>query len=450
MSKTILDPAAQIPVIEEVDVCVVGGSCTGVFAAIRAARAGARVAIIEKNNCFGGVATNGLVCVWHSELCTEHRQRIWSGLTAEVIERLQQRDAVDIREPNPDTRFILNTEELKIELDLLIREHQITPYLHTYYARPVIDDGRITAVVLQNKDGRSAIRAQVFIDASGDGDLAAHLDVPFTVDSHLQPPTTCAKIRGLEGLPMRQIYNEHRDEFEVPKDAGWSTTFPGSGDMRLHAETHVFGANTADARQWTDAEMEGRRHVRAMMDMIRKYYPERREQLALIDLSASIGVRETRRCRAHYQLTETDVLEGVSFDDAISFGSYRVDVHFPDGGGYEFKYLDGSSIISGQGGRSHSRWRPERDINPTFYQIPYRCMTTSACPNLVMAGRMIDADKGAYGAIRVMVNMNQTGEAAGEAAIVMLRDTCPSWQVAGTELRQRLVAGGSVMPVVGK
>ena len=192
---------------------------------MRAARRGLRVAIVEKQNSFGGVATNGMVCIWHSELCTEHQQTIWSGLTAEVIERLKKRGAVDVRDPNPDTRFILNTEELKIELDELIHEHRITPFLHTWYARPVVKDGHIDAVIIQNKDGRGAIRAQVFIDASGDGDLAHHLDVPFTVRSDLQAPTTCAKIRGLEGINMRTFYNEHRDEFAVPKDAGWSTAF---------------------------------------------------------------------------------------------------------------------------------------------------------------------------------------------------------------------------------
>ena len=89
----------------------------------------------------------------------------------------------------------------------------------------------------------------------------------------------------------------------------------------------MFGTNTADARQWTDAEMESRRYTRAMMDMVRKYVPERREGLGLLALSSSIGVRESRRCRGMYQLTEMDVLEGVRFDDAIANGTYRVDVH---------------------------------------------------------------------------------------------------------------------------
>ena len=441
----VIDPACSIPVIEDVDVCVVGGSCTGVFAAVRAARAGARVAIIEKQNCFGGVATSGMVCIWHSDQCTEYRERIWAGLTWEVVDRLMRRDAVDVKERNPDARYILNTEELKIELDALVAEHNIVPFLHTYYARPLVNNGRIEAVVLQNKDGRSAIRAKVVIDASGDGDVAAHLDVPFTVSPELQPPTTCAKIRGLDGINMREFYNQHRDEFDVPKDAGWSTRFPGAGDARLHAETHVFGANTADARQWTEAEMEGRRHVRAMMDMVRRHMPERRDEIGLLALSSSIGVRETRRCRAVYQLTEHDVLEGVRFHDAIANGSYRVDVHYPEGGGYLFKYLDGTTRSYTESGREYGRWRPERAVDPTFYQIPYRSMISDRCENLIMAGRMIDADQAAYGAIRVMVNMNQTGEAAGEAAVLAIKDDCATGSIDTDQLRQRLSSGGSIV-----
>ena len=88
------------------------------------------------------------------------------------------------------------------------------------------------AVLIANKDGRSAIQATTYVDATGDGDLAAHVDVPFTISDTLQPPTTCAKIRGLEGLKMSELYNKHREEFDVPKDAGWSCNIPSGGDVR--------------------------------------------------------------------------------------------------------------------------------------------------------------------------------------------------------------------------
>lgn len=386
-----------------------------------------------------------MVCIWHSELDCDYNEQIIGGLSLEVIARLKEKDAVLVKEQNPDIRFQLNTEELKIELDLLITEHEITPYLHTFYARPLEKDNAIEAVIIENKDGRSAIRAKTYIDASGDGDLAAHLHVPFSVDAHLQPPTTCAKIRGLQGINMREFYNKYRNEFNVPKDAGWSTEIPSGSDVQLHAETHVFGANTADATQWTMAEMEGRRHVRAMMDMVRTHMPERQQHLGLLALSSSIGVRETRRCRALYHLTEMDVLEGVRFPDAIANGTYRIDVHYPEGGGYEFKYLDGRKVSRTAEGKIEGRWRPERDVNPLFYQIPYRTMVTEQCDNLIMAGRMIDADKAAFGGIRVMINMNQTGEAAGVAAVIAGEQQVATRDVDICDLRKRLREGGSII-----
>ena len=157
----------------------------------------------------------------------------------------------------------------------------------------------------------------------------------------------------------------------------------------------------------------------------------------------ALGSGETRRCRGLYQLTEMDVLEGRHFDDAIAYGSYRVDVHYPEGGGYLFKYLDGSTTANTSSGKVFGRWREERDHNPTFYQIPFRSMITKQCDNLIMAGRMIDADTAAFGAIRVMVNMNQTGEAAGEAAALMIQHNYGVEQVAAAQLRARMQDGGS-------
>ncbi|MCH8540698.1 MAG: FAD-dependent oxidoreductase [Opitutales bacterium] len=444
--KTIQEPSRDLPIICEVDVCVLGGSCTGVFAAVRAARRGLRVAIVEKSNRFGGVATNGLVCIWHNDLDDQYEKQIIAGLSLETVDRLKKRDAVLVRDKNPNARYVLNTEELTIELDGLIREHKVEPWLHTFYCRAIMgEDNNIDAVLVENKNGRGAIRAQIFIDATGDGDLAKDCEYPFSVRKDLQPPTTCAKIAGLEGIDMRSFYNEHREEFDVPKDAGWNCTIPNGGLVRLFAETHVFGANVADAREWTSAEMEGRRHIRAMMDMVRKHLPERKKDLCLLDLCSSIGTRETRRFRAAYQLTEKDLLYGKRFDDAIANGTYRVDIHYPEGGGHIFRYLDGREVSIRHDERVWSRWRPEGEETAPFYQIPYRTMVRGECPNLIMAGRMIDADPGAYGAIRVMITMNQTGEAAGEAAALICANPTPAAEVDSKKLRQALSEGGSIM-----
>jgi hypothetical protein len=212
----------------------------------------------------------------------------------------------------------------------------------------------------------------------------------------------------------------------------------------MFAQTHVFGADCSDATQLTQAEMEGRRQVRAIMDMTRKYGPQKND-IGLAALASYIGIRETRRFEAEYRLTEDDVLSGRSFDDSIAQGTYRVDVHYPDGGGFMFKYLDGTTMDCRAGTQTRGRWRDPIDKDPTYYQIPYRALVHRNLHNAIMAGRMISADKGAFGAIRVMVNLNQTGEAAGTAAHLALKHGCPVCDVKAPELRSVLNAEGSCL-----
>jgi len=150
--------------------------------------------------------------------------------------------------------------------------------------------------------------------------------------------------------------------------------------------------------------------------------------------------------RAHHTLTGEEVLTGHRFPDAIANGSYRVDVHHQDKPGLTFRYLDGRESYVAPGQPSvEGRWRGDLPENPTFYQIPYRTIVPQGYPNLLMAGRMIDADPEAHAAIRVMVNMNQTGEAAGVAAYLALTRS-ESVQTLDPQLvRQTLAAGGSVI-----
>lgn len=126
-------------------------------------------------------------------------------------------------------------------------------------------------------------------------------------------------------------------------------------------------------------------------------------------------------------------------------GSYRVDVHNTEEGGYVFRYLDGREEVIDSDGRCHGRWRDETDQDPTFYQIPYRTMVTHDVSNLIMAGRMISADVGAFGAIRVMVNMNQVGEAAGVAAALADRKGTSVSEIDSAVLRKTLADGGSIV-----
>jgi hypothetical protein len=378
---------------------------------------GATVALVEKQNAFGGVATSGLVNVWHKLHDNPGKTQVIGGLTQRVIERLRVIGAVVDR---GRVGFLLNTEELKIELDRLVVENKITPYLHTFYAAAHMEEGRINAVFIENKNGRQAIRAKVFVDATGDGDLAKDAGLPFQIRQGLQPPSACADISGLPP-DFFKLINLHREEFGLTPDHGWGEKIPGSPDVTMCAFTHVFGTVASDAAQLTAAEIEGRRQIRAYMDIARKYGGKDNKP-CLLDLCSSIGIRETRTFQANFTLTEADVLTCKRFPDAIANGTYPVDVHDPDTGEFKFK-------------------APKGD----FYQIPLSVMVSDKARNIVLAGRMISTDRSAFGAIRVMVNLNQVGEAAGITAALAAAARKPVSEVDAASVRKHLSALGAAV-----
>lgn len=442
----ITEPAREIPVVGAFDLVVLGGSCTGVFAAIRAARLGLSVALVEKMGCFGGVATLSLVNVWHSPLDEAVKRRIFSGLTQETIDRLKRRGTVKETLENPSVAWRFNSGEMQMELDEMIMEHGITPWLHSAFVAPIVENGNLTAVAIENKNGREAIRGRFFIDATGDGDLCQRLGLETYLAERRQPSTTCASFSGwesLDGVDWQQLTRDHGDAFGLPQGFAWGGNVPGSNVFML-AGTRVY-ENCSDAGGFTQAEMEGRRQVRAIHDILRRYAPD--SPVTLQSLPARIGIRETRHVRCLHQVTGDEVLYGKAFDDAIAYGSYRVDIHHDDKPGLTFRYLDGREVYARPGHpRVEGRWRPESDANATYYQIPYRCLVPQGpFGNLLAAGRFIDADTVAHGAIRVMVNMNQTGEAAGVAAYLALSGERSAQDVDPAELRGLLAEGGSIM-----
>lgn len=434
----------SIPVINDVDICVLGGSCTGVFAAVRAARLGASVAIVEKQNAFGGVATNAFVNIWHSLKNTEYDRDIIAGLTAEVIDRLSMRDAVVKTSNDPSAGFKFNSQELKVELDELVLESEITPYLHTLFSEPYIDEnGNLSGIIVDNKSGRGIIKAKYFIDATGDGDLCYRLGLETYTSDLLQPPTTCAHFEGGIGNDFFELLREHREEFNIPEGFVWGNTLPSTSTYMM-AGTRVYGANCAIADDLTKAEIEGRRQIRAIMDMMRKYRPD--NKLKLVGLPSQIGIRETRHIKCLYQVSDEDASLGIRFDDAIANGSYRLDVHHQDKPGLTFYYLDGTEVYARPGyPYEEKRWREETKTNPTFYQVPLRSITPPKYDNLMIAGRILDASLMAFSGIRVMVNMNQLGEAAGVTSFLALNQNKSVRDVDFKTVRKELKKGGSII-----
>ncbi len=441
----IVEPQRQIPVIWEGDLCVAGGSATGVFAAVRAARLGLKVMLIERQNCFGGVATSGLVNVWHTFRDTERKKQIIAGLSAEVARRLEPFRAgyVDWADS-----YCFNPQELKVELDKLMDESGAEYLLHTWYAGLQTKDDRITAVLVENKDGRGAIKADFFIDATGDGDLARDLGIESYTHENVQPPSACFLLQGdMEGLDVQDMIRKYGTEFCLEEDWGWHNDVPRCPQVSMRADTHVFGLRCDRAEDLTKAEVEGRRKIRAVVDMLNKYG---KKGVAYNNLASCsyIGIRESVHYKTVYQANENDLLQGLRYEDAILNGTYGVDVHHANRG-ITFRFFDGTYRVENADGTvRRGNWRKEKGIAPdapvpTYYQLPFRCLVQAKWQNFIAAGRMLNADTGAFGALRVMVNLNQIGEAAGVAAYLALHHNEAVQELSGTEVARTLSKGGS-------
>ena len=447
------EPAKDVPVVHRCDICVVGGGSAGVFAAVRAARLGASVALIENNGFFGGVATAAKVNVWHSIHDTSGKKQIIGGLTVEIVERLKKRNAVNIYSANQSKHAVFNTFEMILELDEVVREQKrIRPFLHARFVRAIGTDGRMTHAVIEDKSGRRAIEAKFFIDTTGDGDVIAQMGLPFRKNDDLQPPTVCVFLSGLDdvkkenpGFRLGDAVYDQKYANALQRGFLWTAESVNVPGTHMVAGTRVNNADCSDADQLTHAEMEGRRQARAMRDIVHDNF-KGGERVAVTGLSSYIGIRETRHADCLVRLLQREVLEGVRFPDAVANGSYRVDVHHSNKPGLTFRYLDGTEVYTVPGKASvKSRWREPREKDPTFYQIPYRCLVPKGAKNVLVAGRLLDADRAAYGAARVMVNGNQTGEAVGTAGYLALRDGVDAGEVDYRKLRRTLADGGSVI-----
>jgi 2-polyprenyl-6-methoxyphenol hydroxylase-like FAD-dependent oxidoreductase len=442
---TIYEPARETPVVHECDLCVVGGSCTGVFAAVRAARLGLSVALVEQNILLGGMATAAQVNEWHSLLDVFQRGQIIGGLTVEILDRLKRRGAV-IDKPHPTgPRHRFNSAELALELDALATEHRLRVFLKSSCVAAARDGNRVVAAVIEDKSGRRAIRARFFIDASGDGDLLRRAGFVAWQNETLQPVNCQILAAGFQEIreDLWERVRHRAAEFAYPPEnaSPWFFEYPCPADILNIFGARLNGVDASDADQATAAILEGRRRQRALLDMIRA---ETGTAVNAVALAHALGVRETWHARCLHRLTSADLLGGRMFPDAIARGTYPVDVHSPEG--TLLRHLDGvEHVVHRDGSVTVRRWRDEHSPAPAFYEVPYRSLVPAEAENLLVAGRLLDADREAFGGVRVMVNMNQTGEAAGTAAFLALQTGRNAGSVPAESLRSLLTEGGSLL-----
>ena len=444
-TEFITEPQKKIPVVAEADICVVGGSCTGVFAAVRAARLGASVIVIEREGCLGGTATSGLVNCWHTLNDTSGEKQIIAGLTEEILSRVEP--AETIRTNHADSHFF-NPHELKTELDMLCAENGVRVMLHTLYCSCMEEDGSVRYIIIENKDGRGAVRASFFIDASGDGDICRDLGIEKFYNQTIQPPSACFLLEGdVSHVDVTRLIRHHGDEFGLEKDWGWFCRVPDATNITMRADTHVLGLIPDKAEDLTKAEIEGRRKMRAVIRMLNRYGAEG-VRYANVSSCSSIGIRETAHYVTAKKADQFELLLGKRYDDCVMNGTYNVDVHLPDGS-ITFRHFDGSfNTELADGGRVTGSWRRELGIDenlpiPTYYSLPFSCLVPVRHDNLIAVGRMINADIFSFGALRVMVNLNQLGEAAGVAAYLSISSDVSVRSLDGRSVAKKLSEGGS-------
>ncbi len=413
-----------LEVAAEAEVVVVGGGPGGLCAAVAAAEEGADTLLIERYGFLGGMATAGLInpfMTWHAG-----GKPIIRGLFERILDRLDGYGGWG----GPRQGSAFDAELLKLVADDLCQEAGVRLRLHTMLAGVDAAGGRIERIAALSKSGLQAVRGEVFVDGTGDGDLAAwagaEVEMGREEDGLCQPMTLCFRMMNVDcdRIPPRadinEMYDAARERGDIDNPRENVLLFFTTHEREVHFNTtRIVRHDATDAESMTDAELVARRQLRQMVRFLREQVPGF-EDAWLAEIAPQIGVRESRRVMGDYVLTTEDVLEARKFEDGIARGSYAVDIHNPAGTGTVIKRLPPGEA----------------------YDIPYRCLTPRGIGNLLIAGRCISSDHGAHSSLRVMPIVMAIGEAAGCAA-AMAPPAADVRAVEAGALRERLVGRGA-------
>lgn len=454
MNAFVVEPERKVPVVEEVDVLVVGGGPSGIMAAQAAAADGnLKVMLVESRGYLGGNLTIGLPIL--SFLGPKGNQIIW-GAPQKFIDRLRAIGAASDHKPCMlhMSLTIIDCEKAKDVAFLMMEEAGVQVRLYTFVSDSIVENGDIKGVIIESKAGREAILARTVIDCSGDGDVAFRAGVPChkgDADGGMQPPTLMFNMRGVDIPALRDAIVNHSDEYDMdrmPKEQFAEGNFITVG-LRNQLEkarmegldvpvsrtilisglapdeiwvnmTRVNGTDSTDPVSYTRCEIIARKQIAVVREYLQKYVPGFAN--AWIDKVAPFtGIRESRVIEGEYVLTAEDILSQKHFDDVVAVAGYPVDIHHAKGGDCTMLFCDDA------------------------YDIPFRVLVPQNVGNLLVAGRCSSMNHEAMAATRVMSTCMALGEAAGTAARLALSSGCKVASVDIKELQNALKANNAYL-----
>lgn len=402
-AKTTTMPKRKVTVCDDYDVIVAGGGPSGCTAAISAAGQGAKVLLLEATGALGGLGTSGMVPAW----CpfSDGEKIIYKGLAEKVF--LESKKGVP-HEPAGKVDWVhINPEHLIGVYDRLVADSGARVLFFSKVAAvEMAADGIVDALIVANKAGLTAYKAKVYVDATGDGDIATWAGADYLkgdADGDLQMSTLCFSVANVDtyaytngpelhsGLNPDSASVRARATGRYPLlDTHCCSNLIGPGVVQFNAN-HMKIADTTDPEALSDAMVQGRRIAEQHLAMLKEFRPETFGNAFIVKTAVIPGVRDSRRIVGDYLFTGDDWHARRTFDDEIGRNCYYLDVH---------KYGSKSSYYGK--GESHG--------------IPYRCLTPKKLTNVLVAGRCISTDDAAYGSLRVMPPCLVTGQAAGTAA----------------------------------